>query len=431
MLEVVVSKIIGSFVISMTEALIIKQIINKELKINLKNLLLIILMTIITIVAQYKVNYSSSVTLLIYIIIIFIYKEIFGITYKKSIIVSGLSLLIILLMDIILSIIMTPFISANEIRADNLIFVATNIIICLISYLVVLTKKVKGLLSKFASKIDNNKIYSQYIFVVIMILITSLILFDLSTFFHATSQQYIITVIITVFILILTIIYIKSKNDNDKLQEQFDYLYNYSENYEDWITKEQLNIHENKNQLIVLRDMVKGNQKAVDYINEILEEDFVLEDKWLGQLSNVPKGGLKGLLYYKLIIIEKNNLNFCVDISKNAKIQLKRIQKEQLKDISHMIGIFIDNAIEASKNSKKKMFALEVYCIKKELNIVITNSFNEKIDINKINNKGYSTKGKNRGKGLYFVSKIKEKNPNIKTKTNIINDYFVQRIIIN
>ena len=59
------------------------------------------------------------------------------------------------------------------------------------------------------------------------------------------------------------------------------------------------------------------------------------------------------------------------------------------------------------------------------------NSFGEQIDMNKINNKGYSTKGKNRGKGLYFVSKIKEKNPNIKTKTNIINDYFVQRIIVN
>ena len=202
------------------------------------------------------------------------------------------------------------------------------------------------------------------------------------------------------------------------------------QNYEDWITKEQLNIHENKNQLILIRDMVKNNKKAYDYINGILKDDFVLEDKWIGQLVNIPKGGLKGLLYYKLITIEKNNLNFCVDISKNAKSKLQKIEKDQLKDISHIIGIYIDNAIESSIKSKKKMFTLEIYCIKKELNIVITNSFDEKIEISKINTKGYSTKGKGRGKGLYFVSKIKEKNPNIKTKTNIINEYFVQRIII-
>ena len=244
-------------------------------------------------------------------------------------------------------------------------------------------------------------------------------------------SQYPNVVFIFVLILILLIIYLKSKNDNDRLQQRFNNLYDYSQDYEEWIAKEQLAMHENKNQLIVIRNMVKQNAKAVDYINEIINEDYGLEDKWLGQLINVPSGGLKGLLYYKLITIEKHKLNFCVDISQNVKSKLKKIQKEQLKDISHIIGIYLDNAIEASIKSNKKMLSLEIYCIKKELNVVITNSFNEEIDITKLNSKGYTTKGKGRGNGLYFVTKIKEKNNNIDTKTNIINDYFVQRIVVN
>ena len=427
MLEVVI-KFLCSLIGSVAGILIIENISKIKFKLNLKNIILLILLSVIT-TLQFKTEYTVAITLLSYISTIFIYKLIFNTSFKKSILLCGVMLIIIIIIDILCTMISLQFITKEEIRDYKSMLIITNIIVygtsCLITYI----KYVKDFLNKFVRKIDSSKIYSQYIFVIITVITLCLIVYDFTSANFIGIKQYIMTLSTFVLMLILVLIYIKSKNDNDKLQEQFDYLYNYSKNYEDWITKEQLNIHENKNQLIVLRDMVKKNEKAVNYINEILEEDFVIEDKWIGQLSNIPKGGLKGLLYYKLITIEKDNLNFCVDISKNVKTKLKKLQKDQLKDISHIIGIFIDNAIEASVNSKKKMFSLEIYCIKKELNIVITNSFDGQIELNKINNNGYSTKGKGRGKGLYFVSKIKEKNPNIETQTNIINDYFVQRII--
>lgn len=429
MLEVIV-KFLCSLLGSIAGALMIENISKEKLKFSLKNVILLIVLSVITTV-QFKTTYTIAITLLSYVFLSFIYKLVFRMSYKKSILLSGLILLITLIIDMLYAIILLQFISGESIRDYRSMLVITNILVYGSSYLITRIKFCNKFLNKFISKIDNSKIYSQYIFIMITVIIQSLIIYDFTSVNLIGEKQYLVTLMTFLLMLILVLIYIKSKNDNDKLQEQFDYLYDYSENYEDWITKEQLNIHENKNQLIVLRDMLNKNDKAVEYINGILEEDFVLEDKWLGQLSNVPKGGLKGLLYYKLITIEKNNLNFCVDISKNAKNRLKKLQKEQLKDISHIMGIYIDNAIEAAVNSKKKMFALEIYCIKKELNIVITNSFNENIDMVKINNKGYSTKGKGRGKGLYFVSKIKEKNPNIKTATNIINEYFIQRIIVS
>lgn len=429
MLEVIV-KFLCSLLGSVAGALMIENISREKLKFNYKNIILLIILSVITTI-QFRTTYTIAITLLSYITTIFIYKLIFKISFKRSILVCGMMLLITLIIDMLCAIILLQFVSGEAIRDYKSMLVITNIMVYSFAWGFTYIKPIRKFLYKFISKIDKSKIYSQYIFIMITVVVQSLIIYDFTSGNLNSEKQYIVTLVTFILMLILVLIYIKSKNDNDKLQEQFDYLYDYSENYEDWITKEQLNIHENKNQLIVLRDMLNKNDKAVKYINDILEEDFVLEDKWLGQLSNVPKGGLKGLLYYKLITIEKNDLNFCVDISKNAQNKLKRLQKEQLKDISHIIGIYMDNAIEASVNSKKKMFALEIYCIKKELHIVITNSFNENIDMLKINNKGYTTKGKGRGKGLYFVSKIKDKNPNINTATNIINEYFIQRIIVN
>ncbi len=428
MLEVVV-KFICSFIGSVAGALMIKNITGEKLKINFKNVILLIILAIITTV-QFKTTYTIAITLLSYISTIFIYKLMFKISFKKSVLASGLMMIIILVIDSVLSFIIVNFVTIYNMRMYSSTLILTNITIYGAGIGLSFLNPCRKFLNKFIKKIDDSKLYSQYIFIILTVITLSLIGYDLALAAMIEVSRYAIILTVFVLMLILILIYIKSKNDKDKLQEQFDYLYNYSQNYEDWITKEQLNIHENKNQLILIRDMVKNNKKAYDYINGILKDDFVLEDKWIGQLVNIPKGGLKGLLYYKLITIEKNNLNFCVDISKNAKSKLQKIEKDQLKDISHIIGIYIDNAIESSIKSKKKMFTLEIYCIKKELNIVITNSFDEKIEISKINTKGYSTKGKGRGKGLYFVSKIKEKNPNIKTKTNIINEYFVQRIII-
>ncbi len=386
MLEVVVN-FLCNILASMAGVLMIKNISNIKLRFNFKTNCLIILLALITTI-PIKSVYTISITLTVYIVTIFIYKLIFNMSFKKSILACGVMLSIIIIADTLCAMLLLQFFSRDDIRDYNSIFILSNIIVYASATCITYIGKLKTFLSKFISKTDNSKIYSQYIFIILTVITLCLIIYDLTSGYLIGPKQYIITLFTFVLMLILVLIYIKSKNDNDKLQEQFDYLYDYSENYEDWITKEQLNIHESKNQLIVLRDMVKNNNKAVDYINGILEEDFVLEDKWLGQLSNVPKGGLKGLLYYKLIMIEKNNLNFCVDISKNAKGKLRKIQKDQLKDISHIIGIYIDNAIEASINSNKKMFALEIYCIKKELNIVITNSFNEKIYLKKINNKG-------------------------------------------
>ena len=57
--------------------------------------------------------------------------------------------------------------------------------------------------------------------------------------------------------------------------------------------------------------------------------------------------------------------------------------------------------------------------------IIISNSFNGSIDIKKIKEKNYSSKGKNRGLGLYIVNNL------IKNTTNIYLNQYIENDIFN
>ncbi len=429
MLNTIGSYIFAAFIISITEAFIIEKILYIKFRVNIKNIFLIMLMALIT-MTQYEFNNSMVLSLIIYISMTIIYKLIFNISYKQSILVCGVSLFLILICDVLCAITISPVVSTEQVQGYSWLKFITNFFICLLAFQASRIPMVRNRLSKFVTRVDNNKLYDKYIFIILMVIVSSILIHSVFIYFHSSPIKFTAIIIIIIIFTILFLIYLKSQNENNKLIEKVNYLYDYSKNYEEWITKEELNIHENKNQLILIRDMAKNNPKVVNYINEILNESFKVENKWISQLSNIPSGGLRGLIYYKLVMVEKNNLNFCVDISKNAKKALYDLQSTQLKDISYIIGIFLDNAIEASVSSKKKLFSLEIYYLNNVLNIVISNSYDGNVDPKKINIKGYSTKGKNHGKGLYFVQKIQEKNHNIDTSSKINNNIFIQRIII-
>ena len=133
---------------------------------------------------------------------------------------------------------------------------------------------------------------------------------------------------------------------------------------------------------------------------------------------------------------KKSNLATTIGIVSAAAIDISpKIKEEDLKlpsnvnnELSQLIGIYFDNAIEAAYNSSKKQIALEVYKIKDSLFFVITNSYKGNIKLNNITKKGFSTKGNSRGKGLYFANKIVKNSKYFNNETKIIDDYFIQKL---
>ena len=58
------------------------------------------------------------------------------------------------------------------------------------------------------------------------------------------------------------------------------------------------------------------------------------------------------------------------------------------------------------------------------------NLFIGKVNIEKMTKKGFSTKGGNHGKGLYFAKKIIENSKQFDSESKFIGDYYMQKIII-
>lgn len=106
------------------------------------------------------------------------------------------------------------------------------------------------------------------------------------------------------------------------------------------------------------------------------------------------------------------------------------MNKEELEILSKLIGIYCDNAIEAAKETRKKIVVIEIYEYNKTVHVVISNTFNKKKDISRRYEKGISTKGVGRGNGLYFANKIISKNKWIEEKQDIIDNFYIQKISV-
>ena len=96
-------------------------------------------------------------------------------------------------------------------------------------------------------------------------------------------------------------------------------------------------------------------------------------------------------------------------------------------EFTRILGILVDNAIETAKDCPEKLVNI---CFKKDNTkqlLIVENTYsNKEICIDKIFEKGYSTKPNNTGLGLWEVRKILSKNSNLNLYTSKTNDYFMQ-----
>lgn len=116
------------------------------------------------------------------------------------------------------------------------------------------------------------------------------------------------------------------------------------------------------------------------------------------------------------------NLDIMLDLNElNIKIY----------ELTRILGILLDNAIEASKECTEKNINIHFKQDKYKQILVIENTYSDKqLSIEKIFEKNYTTKPNNTGLGLWEVRKILSKNSNLNLHTSKNNDYFSQQLEI-
>ena len=136
-------------------------------------------------------------------------------------------------------------------------------------------------------------------------------------------------------------------------------------------------------------------------------------------------------MYYKLNDIDEDKYNVNVNISKQVSINLEKVDHKEYMSLCKIMGIVLDNAIEAMKNSEGKTLNIDVYKEKDNVIIEVDNTFDKSTtDITKIYNKNYSTKGKNRGLGLYLANLLLKNSKYLHMEQRIINEYFNTKIYV-
>lgn len=120
----------------------------------------------------------------------------------------------------------------------------------------------------------------------------------------------------------------------------------------------------------------------------------------------------------------KVNLTFLLDLN---NLHMK------IYDFARMLGILLDNAIDASSESKEKFLNIVFRNDSKNNRniILIENTYKDKnVNIDEIFNKGITGKENHTGLGLWEVKQILKKNNNINLYTNKNDTYFSQQLEI-
>lgn len=331
--------------------------------------------------------------------------------------------------EIIISLMLVTFgINSKEIVDNTFYNLLANVLISILQIVLVNIKFVKIIIEKEVTLFMKNKklINHLYVFFIILYLILS----KNGLEFMLKSNYYLNIIFLSVIILIVFVIF-KNESKYDRLKEENRQMLNYVTKYEKIITAQGKTNHEFKNQLMVIRGYAQMNSnKIIDYIDEIVEDSNKAGSSYLiSQLNNFPDGGIKGLLYYKLSIMEDENIKYSINVEKGVKTKLKTLSTNNYKNITKILGVLLDNAIDASKKSKHKKIDISVIKDKKNIIFKIYNTYKGKIDIDKVGT-GYTSKGKGHGYGLRLVKDIINEDKLFNISHNLEDNYFVSSLFI-
>lgn len=264
-------------------------------------------------------------------------------------------------------------------------------------------KLVNKLLNYFTKKINNLMLFLSILTFAVFYFLTHLNAGILNI------EVFLFSILLMIILVLFCIIMIYQYFKNKKNEEEQTTLLSLMKEYEILLDKDKINRHEMLNNLIIIKSFKKKNTKEFeDTLDEIISEYQENKSKLYSNLYKLPPG-LKGIIYYKLNEIKNNNINMELLISTIEEERFNNLDSKIYYNVCKILGIILDNAIEASKETKDKRLLIDVYNEEDSLIIYIENDYINKVELNNIYKKGFSTKGKNRGYGLYVVNKIVSK----------------------
>lgn len=355
-------------------------------------------------------------------------KIVFKKNNLKTLFSTFLSLLLLSIAEMIFALLIT-FVFRNNFELGKEKFLnsfVSNISINLITVLLAKIKLIPDLYNYWIDKIKKRQV-QFYITISMVIIIFINIIFYQGNFYGKDPMVFFLTGLFSLVIFIVLMLKLfteERKTFTIKMENEL--LIENLKSYEEMLDIQRMSNHENKNQLLVIKGLIGNkNIKVKKYIDSLITETYDDNEKLLFQTKKIPSGGLQGLIYQKLLSMEYHGINFGLNISRNADLyKLNNLDTKSNQDLCKIIGVYLDNSIEAALKTEDKIISISFYEDLDILNITISNSYSGIINVQKLN------RATGRGYGLSLVSSIAEKTKTFEFETEISEDYFKQNIKI-
>ncbi len=408
----------GILIMGICEIIFAKIILQEEIKVSKLELILIILISSIIYTTTNLYLYGTLKTIIVCAVHVLVFKIVFKINWYKAFILMMEYLLLLLILEIIEFFIVTKVLKIGTEYAGNIL---SNLFVCLIFILATLALK------KPLIKIVNIKIKNEIKIAIFSILTFICTLAFFYTIIRDVNFNKNIIMYLAAIIILLTVLFslIKQTIENNKLINEYDKLLEFMTTYENEIEKQRIMRHETKNEFLTIKGKIQDKQKGkeiIDYIDEILKEKIEVKQEEYAKFGYLPPNGIKGLCYLKVQQAQDKGISTSINISRRIKnSSIYKLNIKEQRNLGKILGVILDNAIEASIDSKDKTIGIEAYLIKNECQIIISNSYK---NLNK------KSKGKNRGHGLLLVKYIINNNNKFDIKTDKTDKLYIQKITI-
>lgn len=189
--------------------------------------------------------------------------------------------------------------------------------------------------------------------------------------------------------------------------------------------------HDYMNMLATLRGYIleRDWNKLESYFDtKIMNNSGLLnrEDTLLGKLSNMKVLEIKGILYTKIIEAFSHNIYVSLEMTD----EISRIDTDLLS-LSRLLGIYLDNALEAAMESEARELSLVIYQKSNSIFIHIENSTPPlQAPLSQLSKEGFTSKVNHTGIGLFSAQLIVKTCPNLYVFTEYTDNTFKEKIMI-
>lgn len=274
-----------------------------------------------------------------------------------------------------------------------------------------------NLLNKFLSKIMKKEAKILTTFAILLLITLWCVGFEYRL--HASFVSFVSLITIVIFLCLMVSVMVYQYFNNKEVENEKQQLQVLMHEYENVLNQTSENRHEMLNDLLILRSISdKNSGEFTRTLDSIIRQYDTKKFKKYTSLAKLPTG-VKGMIYYKIAFINENEINFNTFVNGVDYAKFEAMDKELYYKVCKILGILMDNAIDACVDSDKKKLVVSVYTENEDLCVEIDNSYSGTIDTDGIKKKGYTTKGKNHGHGLTILNRIIDETKELKFEQSI------------